>query len=144
MTVTNTDSKSTNTAIAGSVLTPVFLRIPLEHIVLLKFILESYEGLGILRTLRRDITDPAISPADSGSPANTADSSPSNLNTGTWADVVILALEDTLPELRGLLDSIKEELNFQQLTYDDQSIPDLSEDWLLADEDGSPLQLPLK
>ena len=30
-----------------------YLRIPPEHIVLLKFLVESYEGLGVLRTLNR-------------------------------------------------------------------------------------------
>lgn len=59
-------------------ITPIFLQIPPEEIVTLQFLLETYEGLGILRTL-----DPVR------------------------GEVVILALADTLCTVNDLLDSAR-------------------------------------
>ncbi|OVE80296.1 hypothetical protein BVY02_00740 [bacterium J17] len=67
-------------------LRPIFLKLPPDNIVQLKFTLESYEGLGILRTLDSD--------------------------TG---EVVILALEDTLADVESLLESIKGELGMRKI-----------------------------
>ena len=92
-------------------LCPVFLRVPPEHIVFLKFILEGHEGIGIVRTLNAE-----------------------------RADIVILALTDTVQDLHDLLDSLKPKLQFEIITPDPAS---LSDDWLLA-EHYSALKLPLE
>lgn len=68
------------------ILTPIFLKLPSEHIVLLKFILESYEGLGILRTL--------------------------NSQTG---EVVILAVEETLGIVNQVLETLEDELHLRRI-----------------------------
>ncbi len=60
---------------------PVYLQIPAEKIVELKFLLESYEGIGELRTLDNDI-----------------------------ALVVILGLKDTAAQIRKIIESEKENL----------------------------------
>ena len=88
-------------------LCPVFLRVPPEHIVFLKFILEGHEGIGI---------------------------------NAERADIVILALTDTVQDLHDLLDSLKPKLPFEIITPDPES---LSDDWLLA-EHYSALKLPLE
>jgi hypothetical protein len=54
--------------------TAIFLKLPTSNIVLLKFLLESYEGFGELRTLDRE-----------------------------KGEVVILAMPDTAEELRNVL-----------------------------------------
>lgn len=43
-----------NSQYSGSNLSPIFLKINPESIVRLKFVLESYEHLGVLRTLRKE------------------------------------------------------------------------------------------
>ncbi len=65
-------------------LTPVFIRIPPEHIAEFKFLLESYDELGVLRTL-----DPER------------------------GEVVVLAIPDSLATLHELLDTLKEELSLE-------------------------------
>ncbi len=92
-------------------LCPVFLRVPPEHIVFLKFILEGHEGIGIVRTLNAE-----------------------------RADIVVLALTDTVQDLHDLLDFLKPQLQFELITPDPAS---LSDDWLLA-EHYSALKLPLE
>ena len=69
-------------ALEDGQLYPVFLKLPPDNIVLLKFILEGYDGLGIARTL-----DP-----DRG-------------------ELVILALKDTVQIVVELLESIRDQLN---------------------------------
>jgi hypothetical protein len=63
-----------------------YLRIPPEHIVHLKFLFESYEGLGVIRTLNRD-----------------------------RADIAVLALEHEEETIISLLDSIAAELALRPL-----------------------------
>lgn len=63
---------------------PLFLKLPPERIGELKFILESYDGLGIIRTLNR--------------------------KTGS---VVILALRDTRASVDGLIESLSEEMSIR-------------------------------
>lgn len=70
----------------NSDLAPIFLKLPPQKIVYLKFILESYEGLGELRTL--------------------------NSNSG---EVVILAIRETKENLDQLLNSLKQELSLCQI-----------------------------
>lgn len=65
-------------------LSPIFIKLPTENIVMLKFLLESYEGLGILRTL-----DP---------------------QTG---EVVILSLSSTAATVRELLTKLTDELKLR-------------------------------
>ena len=67
-------------------LTPVFVKLPPEKIGELKFLLESYDDLGILRTLNR--------------------------KTGV---VVILGVDDTLTELRALIADIADWLNIREI-----------------------------
>lgn len=55
---------------------PYFLKLPTENIVILKFLLESYEGLGELRTLNRE-----------------------------KGEIVILAAPDLFEDLRAILES---------------------------------------
>ncbi|MDD2942474.1 MAG: DUF4911 domain-containing protein [bacterium] len=64
--------------------TPVFLKLPRDNIVLFKFTLESYEGVGIVRTLD----------ADSGL-------------------LVVLALKDTLHHVMNIIESVSEEFGMQ-------------------------------
>jgi|GEM_PF-5718581 len=63
-------------------LCPVFIKLSSENIVRLKFLLESYEGLGLMRTLNPD-----------------------------RGEIVILATSTTAKYLTGLLDSVGEELD---------------------------------
>ena len=63
---------------------PLFVKLPPAHIVELKFLLESYEGLGIIRTL--------------------------NQQTG---EIVVLATTDTAAEARRVLESAAEALELR-------------------------------
>ncbi len=66
--------------------TPIYLKIPPNNIVLLKFLLESYEGIAELRTLDND-----------------------------QALVAILALPDTVEAVQKMLDDEKESIKWVQL-----------------------------
>jgi hypothetical protein len=77
----------------------LFLKLPAEEIVTLKFLLESYEGLGELRTLDCE-----------------------------RGEVVILAIPDTVADLRAMLNSVKEMLKFREIPEPSS----LEGDWLLA------------
>ena len=61
----------------------IFLKLSPLKIVELKFTLESYEGIGIIRTLNKNI-----------------------------AEVVIIATKDSLSIVNDVLDSLKQELDF--------------------------------
>ena len=63
---------------------PIYLELPPENIVLVKFFLESYEGIGELRTINNDI-----------------------------AQVAILSLLDTKDHVLNLLESEKDSLKFK-------------------------------
>ena len=65
-------------------LRPYFLRLPPKNIVMLKFIVESYEGIGIVRTLNSAV-----------------------------GEIVILAVKDTARELEKILEDLKPQLNFE-------------------------------
>lgn len=67
----------------SSELYPIYLQLPAANIVLLKFLLESYEGIAELRTLNSD-----------------------------QALVMLLALPDTVQAVEKLLDSEKHQLNW--------------------------------
>ncbi|MDR2337539.1 MAG: DUF4911 domain-containing protein [Deltaproteobacteria bacterium] len=64
----------------------IFIKLPPEHIVTMKFILESYEGLGIIRTL--------------------------NAERGR---LVIIAPSDSMQTLKGLLKSLKNEIFVEEI-----------------------------
>jgi hypothetical protein len=65
---------------------PFFLRLPPRNIALFKFLLESYEGLGIVRTLNR--------------------------HSG---EIAVLALADTAGVIRALLETLRSETDFEIL-----------------------------
>jgi hypothetical protein len=67
-------------------LIPIFIKLPPEHIVSIKSIIEGYEGLGIVRTL--------------------------NSQTG---EVVILALEGTAEEIHKIVDDIRISLDLRMI-----------------------------
>lgn len=76
---------------------PIFLKLSPEHIAQLKFTLESYEGIGILRTI--------------------------NPSRG---EVVILAIADTEPVVKSMLDDLSRELDIAVVDEPE----DLGSDWL--------------
>ncbi len=65
-------------------LIPVFIKLPVEHIVSIQFLIESYEGIGIVRTLDRH-----------------------------KGEIVVLALPDTISVLTNLLDSLADDLSLR-------------------------------
>lgn len=106
-------------------LVSIYLKLPPEHIVTLLFLLESYDGLGIIRTLDRD-----------------------------RGYVLVLAPTDTAPVVKELLESLRQELQFETipcplncgvLGQDEavgahgnsagENIPSENNDWLLNDPD---------
>ena len=64
----------------------MYLRIQREDIALLKFVVESYEGVGIVRTLDRK-----------------------------KATVAILAMPDFIDHMRALLESLREEMEWYEI-----------------------------
>lgn len=64
----------------------IYLRLRREDIALLKFVIESYEGIGIVRTLDRK-----------------------------RATVVILAMPDCLAHVRAVLDSLRDEMEWYEI-----------------------------
>ena len=64
----------------------IYLRMRREDIALLKFVVESYEGIGIVRTLDRK-----------------------------RATVVILAMPDAIAHVRAVLDSLRDEIEWYEI-----------------------------
>jgi hypothetical protein len=79
---------------------PLYLTLPSTNIVFLKFLLETYEGIAEIRTLSQNEQD---------------------------AQIVILALKDTLPAVENLLNQEKESINWEFTT----DLPNFDNDWLL-------------
>ena len=75
-------SKKQEKVIPGSEFSPIFLKLPVNNIVELKFTLESYEGLAIVRTLDSE-----------------------------RGHVLVMALEDTRLEVLRVLESIVDDLD---------------------------------
>lgn len=71
---------------AGSELRPIFLRLPPAHIVNLRGVIESYEGIAEIRTLDREV-----------------------------GEVVLLALEDTASLVREILREIGPDLQLREI-----------------------------
>jgi hypothetical protein len=78
----------------------IFIKLPPEHIVTMKFILESYEGLGIIRTL--------------------------NAERGR---LVLIAPSDSMQTLKGLLESLKDEIFVEEIA----APPEVNSDWLMQE-----------
>jgi uncharacterized protein DUF4911 len=64
----------------------IYLRIRREDIALLKFVVESYEGIGIVRTLDRK-----------------------------RATVVVLAMPDAIDDVRAVLESLRDETEWYEI-----------------------------
>jgi hypothetical protein len=77
---------------------PLFIEVAPADIALLKFLFESYEGVAVVRTLDRH-----------------------------GAIIVALVSEDFLDVARGMLDSLRDKINFRLI----ESPPEAEDDWLL-------------
>lgn len=75
----------------------LYLRVQREDIALLKFVLESYEGIAIVRTIDRK-----------------------------KATVVVLAMPDFLHEVRAVLASLREHMDWYEIPA-----PAVHDDWLM-------------
>ena len=80
------ESEQAKKPLPGQKLVPFHLKIHPQHIVELQTVIESYEGLGVVRTLNPD--------------------------TGT---VVIIALGDTAEDVRGMLNSLRSRFDICEL-----------------------------
>jgi len=67
-------------------LVEIYLRVRREDVALIKFVLESYEGVGIVRTIDRK-----------------------------QATVVVLAMPDLLDHVRAVLDSLREHMDWYEI-----------------------------
>ena len=75
----------------------IYLRIQRQDIALLKFVIESYEGIGIVRTIDRK-----------------------------RATVVVLAMPDLLEQVRAVLESLREHMDWYEIPP-----PAEQDDWLM-------------
>ena len=75
----------------------IYLRIQRQDIALLKFVIESYEGIGIVRTIDRK-----------------------------KATVVLLAMPDFLDQVRAVLESLREHMDWYEIPP-----PAEQDDWLM-------------
>ena len=76
-------------------LKPIFLKLPRENIAFLKFVLETYEGLGELRTL-----------------------------DGERGEVVILAPKDTVKDIKTMLNNLLPQTRHREIVAPDSIIND--------------------
>jgi hypothetical protein len=91
----------------------IYLEIRPEDIAYVKFIFESYEGVGIIRTVLRQ--------AQHGEQSRTVERKK--------AVIVLLAVADFLDVARAILDSLKNELSLAEIPRP----ADIGEDWLLRE-----------
>jgi hypothetical protein len=75
----------------------IYLRIRREDIAQIKFVIESYEGLGIMRTIDRK-----------------------------KATVVVLAMPDFIDDVRAVLESLREHMDWHEIPP-----PTEQDDWLM-------------
>lgn len=75
----------------------IYLRIQREDIALIKFVLESYESIGIMRTIDRK-----------------------------KATVVVLAMPDFIDDVRAVLESLREHMDWHEIPP-----PIEQDDWLM-------------
>ena len=78
----------------------IYLEIAPEHIAYIKFIFESYEEVGIIRTVERK-----------------------------KAIIVLLAMRDFLDAARKILESLKQDIPFAEISRPD----DMTDDWFMAE-----------
>ena len=78
----------------------IYLEIPPEHIAYIKFIFESYEEVGIIRTVERK-----------------------------KAIIVLLAMRDFLDAARKILESLKQDIPFAEISRP----ADMTADWFMAE-----------
>jgi len=78
---------------------PLFIELAPADIALLKFVFESYEGVAVVRTLDQ-----------------------------RGAVIVALVSEDFLDVAQGILDSLRDKIQFRQIS----SPPEAEDDWLLS------------
>jgi hypothetical protein len=75
----------------------IYLRVSREDIALLKFAIESYEGIGLVRTIDRK-----------------------------KATVVVLAMPDFVHQVRAVLESLREHMDWYEIP-----LPEEQDDWLM-------------
>jgi uncharacterized protein DUF4911 len=78
-------------------LVEIYLRIRREDVALIKFVLESYEGIAIVRTIDRK-----------------------------KATIVVLAMPDLLTQVRAVLESLREHMDWYEIPP-----PAEQDDWLM-------------
>ena len=75
----------------------IYLRVQRADIALIKFLLESYEGIGIVRTIDKK-----------------------------KATVVVLAMPDFINDIRAVLESLREHMDWYEIPQ-----PEEQDDWLM-------------
>jgi hypothetical protein len=91
----------------------IYLEIRPEEIAYVKFVFESYEGVGIIRTVLRQ--------AQHGERSRTIDRKK--------AVIVALVVDDFLPVARAILDSLKREISLTEIPPP----ADIGDDWLMQE-----------
>ncbi|HMO18176.1 MAG TPA: hypothetical protein PKA63_08245 [Oligoflexia bacterium] len=102
----------------------IFLKLPTSSIVFLKFLLESYEGIAELRTLKIGVKE-SNKASKKGQKTEAPESIP-EIPDGI-AIVVVMATPDTLFVVRRMLLSEQKQLEWEEI----KKPVDLSGDWLL-------------
>jgi len=96
-------------------LSEIYLELPPEEIAYVKFIFESYEGVGIIRTVLRQ--------AQHSEQSRTVDRK--------RAVIVLLAVDDFIGTARAILASLKDAVPLVEIPRP----PQMGEDWLLRELD---------
>ena len=97
----------------------IYLELRPEDIAYVKFIFESYEGVGIIRTVLRQ--------AQHGEQSRTVERKK--------AVIVVLVVDDFLNVARSILDSLQKEVPLIEIPRPD----DIGDDWLLRELATEPL-----
>ncbi len=100
----------------------IYLQIRPEDIAYVKFIFESYESVGIIRTVLRQAQHGTSSePQSNSEQSRTVDRKK--------AIIVLLAVDDFLDVARAILASLKNEVSLVEVPRPD----DIGDDWLLRE-----------
>ena len=100
----------------------IYLEIRPEDIAYVKFIFESYECVGIIRTVLRQAQHRTSSePQSNSEPGQTVERKK--------AVIVLLAVDDFLDVARAILASLKNEVSLVEVPRPD----DIGDDWLLRE-----------
>ena len=89
----------------------IYFEVRTEDIAYVKFVIESYEGVGLIRTVLRQ--------AQHGERSRTIDRKK--------AVIVFLVVEDFLPVARGLVAALHDEIQLREIPRP----PDVGDDWLM-------------